>query len=141
VKRLSGALGFLILLSGCATPLTTREKGVLAGGALGAGAGALIGNQFERPGRGAAIGGAIGALGGGLIGDQMEGQNQRQNAQAYEAEQNRRELERQRRELDNLRRSQDGSSDRGYDRSGDPYYDRYNRSSDRDYDYDRGGTY
>jgi uncharacterized protein YcfJ len=93
----------LTLLHGCAAPLTTREKGVLAGGALGAGSGAIIGNQVGHQGAGAAIGGAFGALSGGLIGDQMYGQEIRQNAQAYQIEQQRSELERQRLELEQLR--------------------------------------
>jgi osmotically inducible lipoprotein OsmB len=123
MKRFMTIIGLAALVGGCATPLTTREKGALAGGALGAGAGAIIGNQVGHQGKGALIGGAIGALGGGLIGDQMEGQNQRQTAQDYELEQNRRELERQRREIDDLRR--DRYDDRRYDdrRYDDRYYD------------------
>src|SRR5262245_27514519 len=111
MKRLLGTLSLIALLSGgCATPVTMREKGALAGGALGAGAGAIIGNQVgHHAGKGALIGGAMGALGGGLIGDQMEGQNQQQSAQSSKIEQNRRELERQRREIDALRRDRYGS--------------------------------
>lgn len=137
MKRLVGLISLAALLGGCAAPLTTREKGVLAGGALGAGAGAIIGNQMGHQGKGALIGGALGALGGGLVGDQLQGQEQRQTAQDYEVEQNRRELERQRREIEDLRRDRYGSSDR--DR--DPYY---NRRYDDRYDdpyYDRRGAY
>ena len=60
----------LLIISGCAVLITTREKGALAGGALGAGMGAIIGNQVGHQGSGALIGGA---LGGGLIGVQMYG--------------------------------------------------------------------
>jgi len=130
MKRLVSLISLAVLLGGCAAPLTTREKGVLTGGALGAGAGAIIGNQMGHQGKGALIGGAIGALGGGLVGDQLQGQEQRQTAQEYEIEQNRRELERQRREIEDMRR---GSSYR--DR--DPYYD---RRYDDSY-YDRRGSY
>lgn len=138
MKRMIGILSLAALLSGCAAPLTAREKGTLAGGALGAGAGAIIGNQIGHQGKGALIGGALGALGGGLVGDQMEGQNQRQNAQDYEVEQNRRELERQRREIEDLRRDRYGSSDRYDERRYDERrYDE--RSYDRD--YDRRNTY
>ncbi len=59
----------LILVAGCATPLTTREQGVLTGTLLGAGAGAVIGSISGHAGAGAAIGGAVGAITGGLIGD------------------------------------------------------------------------
>lgn len=146
MKQIIGLISLAVLLGGCAAPITAREKGVLAGGALGAGAGAIIGNQIGHQGRGALIGGALGALGGGLVGGQMEGQNQRQSAQDYELEQNRRELDRQRREIEDMRRNRYGSYDRDryddrnryddsrYDnrRYDDPYYDR---------SYDRRGAY
>ncbi|MGI9243126.1 MAG: glycine zipper domain-containing protein, partial [Verrucomicrobiales bacterium] len=44
------------------------KRGTVVGGLLGAGAGAVIGNQSDRPLEGAAIGGAVGALTGGLLG-------------------------------------------------------------------------
>jgi len=138
MKRFIGIVSLAVLLGGCAAPLTTREKGTLAGGALGAGAGAIIGSQIHHhAGTGALIGGALGALGGGLVGDQMEGQNQRQSAQDSEIEQNRRELERQRREMEDLRRDRYGSDDRY--RSSDQRYDdrRYDRDYDRYGDRDR----
>lgn len=47
-------------------------QGGLLGSALGAGAGAIIGNQTGRAGEGAAIGAGLGALGGGLMGNAME---------------------------------------------------------------------
>ena len=140
MKRLIGLVSLAAFLGGCATPLTVREKGALAGGALGAGAGAIIGNQVGHQGKGALIGGALGALGGGLVGDQMEGQNQRQNAQDYELEQNRRELDRQRREIEDLRRDRYGSNER--DRYDDRRYD--SRRYDDPYDsrdYDRRDSY
>jgi outer membrane protein OmpA-like peptidoglycan-associated protein len=68
----------LVLLAGCATnPDGTKEYkrtaiGALAGGAVGAGAGALIGGK--RAGRGALIGGVTGALVGGVIGNYMDRQ-------------------------------------------------------------------
>ena len=132
MKRLIGTLSLVALLGGCAAPLTAREKGALGGGALGAGAGAIIGSQLDgrhSTGKGALIGGALGALGGGLVGDQMEGQTQRQNVQSDEIEEQRREIERQRRELEDMRRDRYNSYDRGYD----PY--RYDR------DYDRRNSY
>ena len=126
MKRLIGMVSLVALLGGCAAPLTAREKGALGGGALGAGAGALIGSSIghHNAGKGALIGGGLGALGGGLMGDQMEGQTQRQNTQDYEIEQQRREIERQRRELEDLRGGRSDSYNRGSDPS------RY----DRDYD-------
>ena len=64
----------LLLTAGCSTwdRLTQTEKGAITGGAIGTGAGAIIGNQSGHPGSGAAIGGGIGALTGGLIGRGQE---------------------------------------------------------------------
>ena len=44
IYKFAIALGALILISGCyGQPLSTREKGTLGGGVLGAGTGAIIG--------------------------------------------------------------------------------------------------
>ncbi len=59
-------LGFV--LAGC----TTTEQGAIAGGAIGAGTGAIIGHQTGHGGEGALIGGAIGAVSGGLIGHEID---------------------------------------------------------------------
>jgi hypothetical protein len=50
-------LAFMALMaSGCSgTPLTTREKGFLGGGVLGAGTGAIVGAAVGHPGAGAAM--------------------------------------------------------------------------------------
>jgi len=69
---------------GCAgTPLTTREKGTLIGGVLGAGGGALIGSAIGAPGAGAAIGGVAGAGTGYLVGNQMQNEQIRQYYSEY----------------------------------------------------------
>ncbi len=65
-----GLLGTL-LLGGC-SGLTAREKGAIAGGAIGAGSGALIGGVTGgSAGAGALIGGAAGAVGGYVLGDKV----------------------------------------------------------------------
>ena len=64
---LSPGLGFL---TGCES-MTHTEKGVLGGGAIGAGTGALIGSATGHAGAGAVIGAAVGGLSGGLIGNEM----------------------------------------------------------------------
>ena len=64
----------------CSTPLSTREKGALAGGAIGAGAGAAIGSASGHPGRGALIGAGVGVVSGALIGDAMQANEQQQAA-------------------------------------------------------------
>lgn len=73
--RIHIALGLCLMLGACASgPLSGRETGALAGGALGAGGGALIGKHVMhgKTAQGAAIGGAAGALGGWIIGDQVD---------------------------------------------------------------------
>ncbi|MGH7905022.1 MAG: glycine zipper domain-containing protein [Candidatus Binataceae bacterium] len=70
--------GILVLiaifsLAGCyGAPLSTREKGTLIGGAVGAGGGALVGSAVDSTGAGAAIGGLLGAGSGFLIGNAMQ---------------------------------------------------------------------
>ena len=49
-----------------------RNQGALLGGLLGAGTGAIIGNQTDHAGAGTAIGAGLGALGGGLLGNALE---------------------------------------------------------------------
>ena len=48
-----------LFVASCSTPLTTREKGAIAGGAIGAGAGAAIGSASGHTGTGALIGDAM----------------------------------------------------------------------------------
>lgn len=68
------------ILTGCET--TPTQQGAILGGALGAGAGAIIGNQSHgRTGEGALIGAAGGALAGALIGDQVDESRKRQGQQ------------------------------------------------------------
>lgn len=62
-------------LTGCVSPDGSPDRagtGALAGGAIGATSGALIGGRTGRSGEGALIGGAIGLITGGLIGHSMD---------------------------------------------------------------------
>jgi hypothetical protein len=70
----------LWILTGCES-MTHTEKGVLGGGAIGAGTGALIGSATGHTGAGAAIGAAVGGLTGGLIGNDIEQTEKKQEAQ------------------------------------------------------------
>jgi uncharacterized protein YcfJ len=56
---------------GCSS-LNNTENGALAGGAIGAGTGALIGHATGHTGAGALIGAGVGALSGGLIGHAVD---------------------------------------------------------------------
>jgi uncharacterized protein YcfJ len=100
-------LAAMLFIAGCSgQPLSTREKGTLGGGVLGAGAGALIGSAVGHPGAGALIGGGMGALGGGLIGNQMQNQEVQQQQTEGQMQEQQREMERQRREIEQLRQQQ-----------------------------------
>lgn len=78
------AAAMLASAIGCSgEPLTTREKGTLAGGAIGAGGGALVGAAVGSPGAGAAIGGVTGAGAGYLIGNHMQNDEIRQGEAPY----------------------------------------------------------
>jgi uncharacterized protein YcfJ len=66
-------------VTGCNT--TPVQDGAVAGGAIGAGAGAIIGNQSGKAGEGALIGAGIGALTGALIGDRVDERRDRNAGQ------------------------------------------------------------
>ena len=92
-------------ISGCAGGnLTTREKGAGIGALGGATAGGLIGAAVGHPGVGAAVGGALGLGAGALVGDQLQGQEIRQSDQQRQIDSNQAEIERQRREIEKYRR-------------------------------------
>lgn len=75
---IAAVLGAAMLLAGCTgAPLTTREKGTLVGGAVGAGGGAIIGSAVGAPGAGAAIGGVVGAGTGYLVGNHLQNEEYR----------------------------------------------------------------
>ena len=74
----AGAAVALLGCEGIGTAAQSKSvQGGLMGSALGAGAGAIIGNQTGRAGEGAAIGAGLGALGGALMGNALEQQERR----------------------------------------------------------------
>ena len=89
-RALAGPVAGLALaavaLSGCETMGTAAQsqtmQGAVLGGLLGAGTGAIIGNQTDHAGAGTAIGAGLGALGGGLIGNAMEENSRRAQQQS-----------------------------------------------------------
>ena len=67
-----GFAAVMLVITGCTTPEGQPDRtatGALTGGAIGAGAGAIIGSASGHAGPGALIGGAIRALTGGIIGN------------------------------------------------------------------------
>lgn len=71
----STAVVLAVVFTGCVNPDGSQDRtgsGALAGGAIGATSGALIGGSRGKGGEGALIGAAIGAITGGLIGRQMD---------------------------------------------------------------------
>lgn len=64
-----------VIAAGCNT--TPTQDGAILGGALGAGAGAIIGHQSGHQGEGALIGAGLGAITGAIVGDQVDESRQR----------------------------------------------------------------
>jgi uncharacterized protein YcfJ len=100
----------LLMLAGAAgcsgQPLTTREKGTLAGGGIGAVAGTIIGAAVGLPGAGAAIGGVLGAGGGYLIGNALQNHQIQESQTQDQLGQQQREIENQRRTINQLQQQQ-----------------------------------
>jgi uncharacterized protein YcfJ len=81
----------LAVFTGCST-MSSTDKGVLGGGAIGAGTGALIGSATGHAGAGAAIGAAVGGVTGGLVGNEIDENKKKTDAaiatvQAQQAQQ------------------------------------------------------
>ena len=71
--------GALTITACSGQPLSTREKGTLGGGAIGAGGGALVGLAVGHPLAGAAIGGVVGAGAGMAVGNSLQNSESRHN--------------------------------------------------------------
>src|ERR671919_2171935 len=94
-----------LLLTGCAGgPLSTREKGAGIGALGGAAAGGIIGAAVGHPGAGAAIGGALGLGAGALVGDQLQGQEIKQAEQQKALDQQRADIEKNRQLIEELKK-------------------------------------
>ena len=75
-----------LALGGCESMGTAAQskttQGAVLGGLLGAGTGAIIGNQSDHPGAGTAIGAGLGALGGAMVGHALEENSQKAQQQS-----------------------------------------------------------
>lgn len=101
ITVIAGAL----LLTGCAGgPLSTREKGAGIGALGGAAAGGIVGAAVGHPGAGAAIGGALGLGAGALVGDQLQGHEITNYQQQQQINRNQAETNRNRQEIQRLQR-------------------------------------
>lgn len=110
-RRILGSLAVAVVLwavvmtlTGCSgQPLSTREKGTLAGGAIGAGTGAIVGAAVGSPGAGAAIGGALGAGTGLLVGNELQNGEVRNSQTQAQVSAQQREINSQRQEINRLK--------------------------------------
>jgi phage tail tape-measure protein len=100
------AIASILLLSGCSGgPLSTREKGAGIGALGGAAAGGIIGAAVRRPAAGALIGGALGLGAGALIGDQLQGHENTNYQQQQQINRNQAEINRNRQDIQRLRQT------------------------------------
>ena len=79
-KRFVRVAVLLALVPGGCASMSNTDKGVVGGGAVGAGTGAVVGHALGHTGAGAVIGGVVGAVTGGVIGNHMD-ENERQAAE------------------------------------------------------------
>jgi uncharacterized protein YcfJ len=104
------ALGLAAMIfAGCSGgSLTTREKAAGIGVLGGAAAGGLIGAATGHPGAGAAIGGAVGLGAGALIGDRMQGQEQQQQYESnqQQIQQNQQQINRNNQQIQKPRQTE-----------------------------------
>lgn len=92
---------------GCAGPSASRrDDGMLLGGVLGAGTGAVVGNQFGSPATGTIIGGVGGATMGSIVGSAQDRSEARRAQQRRVLERQAVELKRQQDEMSSLRRQE-----------------------------------
>lgn len=73
-----------LMLTGCSC-MSNTDAGVLGGGAIGAGTGAIVGKALGNTGAGALIGAGVGAVTGGLIGNSADKAEARAEARAVAA--------------------------------------------------------
>jgi len=94
----------VVAIFGCeGQPISTCEKGTLAGGGLGAATGAIIGAATGSPGAGAAIGGLLGTGTGFLAGNEFQNREVHQKQIEAQLREQQAEIEWQRREIEHLR--------------------------------------
>ncbi len=94
------------LICGCQNAqLGETEQGAIAGTALGAGLGAIIGHETGHTGAGVAIGSAAGLITGGLLGRQAENTNTKIADRDRRISEQEQQLQENRRLIEELRRT------------------------------------
>jgi uncharacterized protein YcfJ len=108
-----------VMLAGCATdPGETTAIGAATGGVLGAGLGAIVGNQTGDPGTGLALGTLVGSATGAYIGNSIQAQEEESLRSDELIERQKDSIRARRREIDSLRSLEsDDSSRRSHDLS------------------------
>jgi len=114
--RFSFCLIIVFLFSSCGIlssgkNLSSRESGALVGGAMGAGGGAIIGNQFGNTGAGVAIGAGAGVVSGALVGDALQDRSNVVKSQEEILKRQQIDIERQRRAIEDLKTQKDANND------------------------------
>lgn len=94
-------LGFL---TGCTQPGETTGIGAATGGVIGAGLGAIVGNQTGNPGSGLVIGAAAGAGTGAMVGNALQAQEETLRSQDEAIERQEQLIRAQKSELEELRK-------------------------------------
>lgn len=92
-----------LILSSCTEPGETTAIGAATGGVIGAGLGAIVGNQAGSPGSGLAIGTVAGAGAGAAIGNALEAQQKAVRTQDEALERQQKMLAAQNAEIRELR--------------------------------------
>ena len=93
-----------VFVSGCAQPLSTREKSTGVGALLGGATGAIVGAAVGNPAAGAAIGAGLGGVTGALVGDKLQQRDTEITQQEGEIQQQQQEIARNRQLLEELNR-------------------------------------
>lgn len=111
-----GLISVSLILSGCTEPGETTTIGAATGGVIGAGLGAIVGNQTGNPGAGLVIGSIAGAGAGAAFGNTIEAQQKAVRTQDEAIERQQKMLAAQNaelRELKNMQRDETKSSING----------------------------
>ncbi len=109
MRKIFLVLVLLLSVNACTEPGETTEYAAGTGGIIGAGLGAIVGNQTGSTGTGLVVGALAGASTGAAVGNALEAQQQQIHTQDEAIERQEEQLKVQRSELNDLRRSTDDS--------------------------------